>query len=146
MTDSKAAVSKAKRVPVGRARTRLSLEFTDPNYIFRWVNDVADRIGRFQLGGYLFATKEDVGDVGVKDVATTNPELNKDSGRIVRVVNKNGVKAYLMKIHKDLYDEDQAAKEEEVARTDEAMRAGTHGGGVERGYIKPNHSIGSMKK
>lgn len=61
---------RTKRVPVGQ-RSRLSVNGKDPNYVYRFVNDVGDRINMFQEAGYELVSKEDhkIGDNRV-DIAS----------------------------------------------------------------------------
>jgi len=108
-----------QRVPVsGEARNVLTISDEDPNFVYRWVNDMKGgmRIRKFLAASYEF----------VKDPAITvgdGEEVGAISGigdAIQREVGE-GTISYLMRIPKEFYDEDQAAK---VARNTE-VEAGT---------------------
>jgi hypothetical protein len=111
----KAPEVRVRRNPV-EGRNRLKIRGTDPDFEYRVVNDLDDRINEFLDAGWVFETSEDirVGDSRIDD----HSKLGK-----VRVINVGGgIKAYLMKIRKDWYDEDQKAKQDHVDRTEAAMR------------------------
>lgn len=116
----KAPSGRVKRIPIGQ-RGRLNVGGKDPNYEYRFVNDVGDRIGMFQEAGYELVSKEQhkVGDNRL-DVATAD-----GSNASVSVgVKPNGdpQRAYLMRIKKEWYDEDQAVKLEKIKEFQEALQ------------------------
>lgn len=98
---------KKRRTPVGQ-RQILSVKGKDPNYIYRFVNDVGDRIPQFLDGGYEFVDKEDH-RIGDNRVNNATPEGSRAQASV-----GGGVKAYLMRIHKDYYVEDQKVKQDRV--------------------------------
>jgi hypothetical protein len=77
------------------------------NFMYRWVNDTEGRISMFVDGGWEFVdgTGKQVGDGGVDSTEVRNSALSKGMG--------GGVVAYLMRIPKELWLEDQARKEKE---------------------------------
>ena len=95
---------------------------TDEGYVYRWVQDRHEngsRIMKFIRGGYEFARSESAaGEYVIGQEAVYHRD---DGTSIVRLpTNRDGSHAYLMRIKKEWYDEDQAAKEEairEVERT-----------------------------
>lgn len=97
----------------------------DPNYVYRFVNDTGSRIANFQSMGYEFVEDPSmvVGDSRVSDVS--------DIGSSKRVISNDGTTSYLMRIKKEYYEEDQAAKAAQVAETERAMKQeatqGTYG-------------------
>jgi hypothetical protein len=103
-----------------------------PGFVTRWFNDQDDRIQRAEDAGYLFVNRTEVGQVGDKDVSngkTGNTDLNSKVSRVVgRTAQSQPIRAFLMKIPHELYNEDQAAKEEVNRRVDDAIRAGKSGG------------------
>lgn len=106
-----------KRIPVHEQRNTLTVTNKDPNFEYRVVNNVGERIAKFKLGGWEAAPKKDhdVGDPLVDTgQATTTSIVEKSVG--------GGVKAILMRIPKEWYDEDQAKKLEEVDRSEAAMK------------------------
>ena len=88
----------------------------DPNYVYRFVNDTGSRVSNFQQAGYEFVQDPDivVGDSRVFDVSEASS--NK------RVISNDGTTSFLMRIMKEWYDEDQAAKAERIDETDKAMK------------------------
>jgi galactokinase/mevalonate kinase-like predicted kinase len=98
-------------------------------YITRWFNDQDDRIQRALGAGYEFVPRDDVKQVGDKDVANGNTDMNSMVSRVVgRTAENQPIRAFLMKIRKEWYQEDKAKKEETNRLVDEAIRAGTAGG------------------
>lgn len=94
----------------------------DPNFEYRFVNDTGSRIANFKAAGYELVAEEDliVGDNRVSDAS--------DLGSGKRVVSNDGTTSYLMKVKKEWYEEDKAAKLERVNETERAMKQeATHG-------------------
>lgn len=107
-------VAKRKeRIPVGVKRPNLVSKQED-GYVNRWVNDDYGRLQRFQDGGYEFIDDPDAAE-------------STDNGtRISKIVDKKtGKRAYLMRIDKKTYDEDQEMKQERNDRIDDAIQRGT---------------------
>ena len=144
-------VDRKDRVPFGTMKSKLTLDaqtvkrFADQGKVPRFVNDADGgvRIGQAQAGGYEFVTADGSEFIGTPD-GTMGPEsgslITKPAGK-----DENGksYRAYLMAIDKDLYEEDQAAKEEVNKKVDDAIRGGTlANGGTEvipgkgKSYIK----------
>lgn len=113
-----AVPERPRRIPVSGPRDVLTVAGKDPNYVYRMVNDVDDRIERFKRGGYEIVTSEH--EIGMSTV-----ERNTRTGKFGAAVTKQvggGVTAVLMRIPKEFYDEDQAAKAAEIDKTEAAMR------------------------
>lgn len=97
----------------------------DPNYVYRFVNDTGSRIANFQSAGYEFVEDSSlvVGDSRVFDPS--------DLGSSKRVTSNDGTVSYLMRIKKEFYEEDQAAKAAMISETEAAMKReatqGTYG-------------------
>lgn len=106
-------------------RNKLRVKGKDPNYEYRIVNDIDDRIQDFLDKGYEFETSEEV------RVGDSRVEQDSKMGTIRRASVGGGVKAILMKIKKEWYDEDQKIKQEYIDKTEQAMRPnpneGTYG-------------------
>lgn len=101
------------RVPLGMKQTALAAE-QRPGYVRRWVNDTSGRLQQAEDGGYTFVSSDQTAkstDVGA---------------RISRVVGKNengeGMRAYLMEIPQEWYDEDQRAKQKPVNEFEAALQ------------------------
>ena len=122
--DSKAPSGRVSRTPVG-TRNILTVKGKDPNYVYRHVNDIDDRISMFQEAGYELVQDESV-VVGDKRV---NAASSLGSAKAVSV--GQGTKAYLMRIKRDWYEEDQAKKLANVADIERATKEkaldGTYG-------------------
>jgi len=88
----------------------------DPNFAYRFVNDIGSRIANFQSAGYEFVTDDElkVGDSRVFDPS--------DLGSAKCVTSNDGTKSYLMRIKNEYYEEDQKAKLAKVAETEGAMQ------------------------
>lgn len=115
-----------KRTPLG-ARNRLSFGKQDPNYVYRVINDQDDRLVLAQEAGYEFVTGDDkLGDARVAEGGKIDSRVSKPVG--------NGVRGYLMRIPKEYYEEDQAAKAARIDETEKAMkpdaRKGQYGSGL----------------
>lgn len=136
-----------KRVPFGISRQKLNLDAAIDARLKkaelrpRWINDdESGRIAGAMEGGYDFVEAD-------KDTVVGDEQQEKDL-RIRKVVGKTREGkpqyAYLMAIKEEYYQEDQALKEAENAKVDEAIRGGKpqgvkdHGIPAEHGgtYVK----------
>jgi len=102
-----------KRIPVGVKQYKLKSEHSEGK-VGRWVNDVGDRLKRFQRGGY-----EHVDD---PDATESSDGLGSKKCKIVD--SATGLKAYLMEIDQELYDEDQEVKQAELDKVDNRIKTG----------------------
>jgi hypothetical protein len=101
--------SRPKRVPLHeQKRNVLTISDKDPNYVYRIVNDTGDRINQFKLAGYEVV--EHKAKVGEAEVADRNTSL----GSGARTPVGAGTVGILMRIPRDIYDEDQRAKQREI--------------------------------
>jgi len=131
------------RVPFGGVKLKLQLSdadmkgFQDRKMVTRWFNDDPGRIERAQGGGYKFVKPEHATSLGQGALHSdgNDPESN---ARVSIVVNRDPpIRAYLMEIPKKFWDEDQAAKQADVDRVDEALASGGAGGAsIENQYGK----------
>lgn len=116
--------NRPQRIPVGQ-RNILTVKGKDPNYEYRIVNDIDDRVQQFKDAGYEIVADEDakVGDKRVDSASSLG------SGKAISV--GQGTKAFLMRQRKEWYDEDQAAKLGHVAEIERATKEkaldGTYG-------------------
>lgn len=121
---SKEPSGRPQRTPVGQ-RNILTVKGKDPSYVYRIVNDVDDRISQYKEAGYEIVPDTSVA-VGDKRV---NAASSVGSGKQISV--GQGTKAFVMRIRKDWYEEDQAAKLTQVAAVEQATREkaldGTYG-------------------
>jgi len=115
--------TRPKRTPMHeQKRDRLTVIGRDPNYHYRIVNDVDDRIERLKTGGYEIAEEK----VGIGDPGVENNNISLGSGARMHV--GKGVKAILMKIPKELYDEDQKVKQHEIDLKEATIKRKANGG------------------
>ncbi len=121
---AKAPVSRVKRTPVG-TRNVLSVAGKDPNYVYRIINDSGDRVSEFMEAGYELVANDSV-KVGDKRVNKASAE-----GSISQVSVGQGQKAIVVRIKKEWYEEDQAAKQVQVDLLEASTKAkaldGTYG-------------------
>lgn len=118
---------KRDRVPVGGPRNILTVADKDPNYVYRWVLDIPGRLEMFKRAGYEVVTdNNEVGDPTV--------DRHKQLGSAVTLV-KGTQTLVLMRILREWYDEDQAAKQEEIDALEATMTSGSAG---DYGNIKVN--------
>lgn len=105
-----------KRVPLHeQRRNRLTFTDQDPNYVYRVVNDIDNRIEQFKLAGYeIVEHKSNVGDAAVV-------EGNVSLGSGARVNVGSGRHGILMRVPKEIYDADQAEKQKEVTRKENLL-------------------------
>ena len=129
MSDIKEAIAKApsgrtQRVPVG-SRKVLTVAGKDPNYEYRIINDSGDRVQEFLEAGYELVSNDSV-RVGDKRVNKASAEGSK-----AQLSVGQGQKAFVVRIKKEWYDEDQAKKQAHVNELESATKAkaldGTYG-------------------
>ena len=134
------AINKRDRVPVGGMQTNLQVseyemkEFEQRGRILRWFNDQNGRIDAALKGGWTFVEPEQARSVGHGQLHAENTDLN---SKVSKVVSRSGdpIRAYLMSISKEWYDEDQEAKEDRNRKVDQALQATDQGGqSIEGGY------------
>lgn len=118
------AEKRPQRVAVGM-RQKLDLIGKDPNFAYRFVNDIPGRINDFKRGGWQHCTNE--------EVETTNYRSDEASatGSLAYVIvdSGTGMKSYAMKIRKDWFDAFQKEYDAEVDKTEEMLQPDTNDGG-----------------
>lgn len=121
---TRAPERRVRRTPVGQ-RQILSVTGKDPGYEYRFVNDSGDRVQEFLDNGWEKVSAKQV-RVGDKRINSPSPDGTDATASVGR-----GQKAYLLRIKKEWYDEDQAAKAALVNETEAATREqaldGTYG-------------------
>ena len=107
-------------------RNRICFNELDANYVYRVVNDKDGRIEKLQRIGYEFVeSDENIGDYRVAEGSKMGSAVSKPVG--------NGVTGYLMKIRRELYEEDQAAKAAQVDEIEKALKPNVSKGEVGTG-------------
>ncbi len=121
MADIQPVVKKERqrRTPINGNRSVLGVKGKDPAFEYRVVNDVNDRIHEFQERGYEVVTDGDV-VVGDKRVGKASA-----SGSPVEISVGQGTKAFLMRIKKDWYQEDQKEKEANLKKLESDIMSET---------------------
>ncbi len=128
------------RIPMGGLQTNLQLSeqeakaIQEQGYVTRWFNDLNGRIQAAQAGGWEFVEPEQAKSVGGQTIHDENSDLG---AKVSKVVSRSGepIRAYLMKIHRDFYKEDQEMKEDRNRAVDEGLRPTDQGGQtIEGGY------------
>lgn len=115
--------ARKERVPLGQHRMKLKTETRD-GYVRRWINDKPGRLDDAVAGGYEFVTDPKV-KVGEGQDASQTPGVGSAVSRIVGTHEDGSpLRAYLMEIPQNVYDEDQAAKAESVDERENALRRG----------------------
>lgn len=127
-----------KRTPIGGPSLKMAVEIPDGK-VARWVSDDGDRLSKFQAADYEFVTAEIKVGEGDKD-------NNTDLGSMKSMVVGKGeagkpIRGYLMMIDKELYEEDQAAKMEQIAEIDNDIKNGTHNEKSGDGRYVPKEGI-----
>lgn len=125
--------TRRERTPFSASRKRLEVRFKDPDFRQKfhphWFNDQDGRIERAQDAGYEFVTPEEVVGVGDREVHSGNTDIGSKVSRAVgRTESNHEIRAYLMKLRREWYDEDQREKQKQNDLVDEAIRAGKAGG------------------
>ena len=123
-TTKKSASARVKRTPVTE-RQVLSVKGKEPGYVYRFVNDIGDRVAQFLEQGYELVEDKDVkvGDRRIQQV--------KAEGTKAQVSVGQGIKAFLMRQKDEYYKEDQAAKQARVDQLEQSTKnqatSGTYG-------------------
>jgi hypothetical protein len=120
----KAPATRVRRNPV-EGRNKLRVKGEKPGFVYRIVNDRDDNIHDFLERGWEIDTDEDI------RVGDSRVDQDSRLGKVRMISVGGGMKAVLMRIRQDWYDEDQAAKQEYVDKSEQAMRPnpneGTYG-------------------
>jgi len=151
VTASRNEADRAERIPLGANRRRLSAPDGPANKVRRWVNDSPGRLADATRGGYTFVEDDEALNAMGMTYGDEKETTEVGGSRISRFVGtqKSGepMKAYLMEIEKDWYEEDQLKKQEINDMTEAAIKRGapdgtepgTQGRYVPTGGIKIEH-------
>lgn len=117
----KRSARQSNRVPAGGQRQRLTVgeDYKDENYVYRWVNDEAGNIDRYLQGGYEFVESD--AQVGEDQQDHGQPVDRTVSSQVGRTRYSTNGTAYLMRIRREYYDEDQEEKRRDRLETKKAM-------------------------
>lgn len=98
----KGVSTRPRRTPITQ-RNRLSVKNPDPNFEYRIVNDVDDRVEILMEQGYVIDNEAKVGSKRVDDASPLGATSTISVGK--------GVRAVVMKQRKDWYIDDQELKQ-----------------------------------
>ena len=120
---------KKKRVPVGLRSPMAVHENLDPSYKYRFVRDKGSRIEQFLEGGYEMVTGDPrIGDPSINKASSMGAAFSVPAG-------DNEDRVFLMRIPKEFYEEDQAAKQAKVDEIEGQLKRRPRDAGLE-GEIK----------
>lgn len=104
--------NRPKRIKLG-AKNVLSFR-TIPGYATRVVNDIEDRIERFKAAGWeMVQSDELLGEASIGETSRIGSAVSKSV--------RGGITGVLMKLPQDLYNEDQADKQADIDKAEEAL-------------------------
>lgn len=120
--DKRKGSGRKARVPLNAMQQKMQVKHKNPNFVDRWFNDDHGRLQAAQQAGYEFVEDEDVKAERAGTNAESDARVSIHAG-----TRRDGspMNAYLMRIPKEYYDEDQAAKQAVVDETDKAIRGGS---------------------
>ena len=125
-----------ERFHFGVPQSKLGVMNPDKNYHYHWINDTPGRIDMAQAGGYQFVPKGEV--TLLPGVVSKDSDLG---DRVSAVVGRNEdgtpLRAYLMKIRLEWYEESQALLQAKSDATDKAIRAGRTSGQEDGNFYIP---------
>jgi hypothetical protein len=113
--------NKMKRVPVSGMRDILTVYGKDPAFEYRFVKDEHEngsRIARFTRGGWEFTRPDKHNQIIIGQEAVYKTEQDES---IIRFPAGSGQFNYLMQIRKELYDEDQKTKQDNIDELESTM-------------------------
>ncbi|HEX4922360.1 MAG TPA: hypothetical protein VFV92_16670 [Candidatus Bathyarchaeia archaeon] len=122
-------------------------EQLDPNYHYHWINDdPPGRLEEFQYDGYVFVTRDEI-----QLIAGTTPSNTDDGNRVSRIVSREGsqgtpVKAYLMKMPMDIYEDRMDQLQEPCNMVDEAIRRGKMAVGDDENFYRPKGAKNKIER
>ncbi|MCF4166341.1 hypothetical protein L2U69_11855 [Zavarzinia compransoris] len=124
--------ARRERIPLGAPRSKLGADQRG-GFVRRWVNDTSGRLEQAQAAGYSF--------VGEANAISTDTG-SRQSQVVGTREDGTPMRAYLMETPREFYEEDQALKQREVDKVDEAIKGGSVAGspGVDGRYI-PSQGI-----
>ena len=103
---------RVRRTPLNM-RNKLTVKDRDPNYHYRIVNVKEDRVEQFQEQGYEIVGATPVGDKQI--------DAPSSLGSASEISVGGGLKAVVMRIPKEFYEEDQAMKQAQIDELEATM-------------------------
>lgn len=132
---------KVTRIPFGGFRLKMQLSdeerkaFDERGTVGHWFNDQDGRVEQALAAGYTFVAPEHARSLGSGSLGEGNTDAGSKVSKIVSKGKEEVIRAYLMEIKKEFYDEDYASKQAINDKVDEALALGGKGGAdVEQAY------------
>lgn len=136
------AEGRNRRVPMGVAVLKLDVPqaVNDPEHVYRWINDKPGRIQRARTGGWEF-----VEDPGMQVGTGSETRNSQQDSRVSQVVGKNEngtpLVAFLMRIKREWYHEDQETKQASIDEVENTIKGGRYKEGAGDGRYIPKEGI-----
>jgi hypothetical protein len=125
--------TRKERPPVSGLRDILTVKDKDPDYEYRWAKDSSGRVQWLEQRGWEVVTESH--EIGQKTVDSTTRSV----GKAVTRFGGGNVTLVLMRIPKEWYDADQAAKQEMVDALEASMQREANAGSIpgqnQPGYV-----------
>ena len=126
-----------ERVALGDYRKELTVpeELNDPGFMLRWINDEGGRIDASIKGGYEYVLNKNDIHIG-EGIETGNSDLGSRISKVVDKTPRMGEprRAYLMRIKREWYEEDQNKKLAHVEGIDAQIKNGDLGKEKQEGF------------
>lgn len=115
------AKERTRRTPITGFRNKLTVQGQEPGYQYRIVNDDGDRIRMMEEVGYELVTDKSI-KVGDKRVAVPAAEGSPVKVAVGKGENGSPQYAYVMRIKKEWFEEDQKAKQASIDEAEKQMK------------------------
>lgn len=150
MPRMKEDAERRQRIPFGARRDRLQVffknpaDFAEPNGKWHavWLNE--DAYGTIQEAlakDYQYVTKDEVAGFGSGDVSQSQGGID----NYVHIVDRTGMRIFLMKIDRELYEEDEAMRQAENEAPFLAIKEKRPDENLKQ-YAGRGHSIGKVQR
>jgi hypothetical protein len=137
-TERNAKPSKpSRRRLVGTPRNKLEVENQQPGFVYFWINDNGSELSDHIEAGYEFVLKTDPEKASADGM--TGPSESVDT-KVSKIVDRHGLKAFLMRIPQEFFAEDEAARSANQHEILEQIESG----GISEfdgSYKKKNHKV-----
>lgn len=134
-----------QRFHFGMPQSKLAVYQKDPNYHYHWINDLSGRLELAEASGYQFVSRNDV--QLQPSVTPRNSDLGDKVSQIVgRGEDGHPLRAYLMRIPLDMYQESQAFALQQANAIDDSIRKGKTTGQEDSHFYQPGEKISVKSK
>ena len=118
-SETREKFDRSRRVPMGGPDLKLEVHDKDEDYVYRWFNDKGSRIQKAKAASYEFVN--DSGHVG-SGAEDRNSDVGSGVSQIVGTKEDgSALRAHLMRIPRELYEEDQAAKQAPIDEMEDQL-------------------------